>query len=333
MTLLLAIDGGGTGTRCIAVDPGGRTRGDGRAGPSNHLHVPLVTATEALRMATSEALSKAGATIQDVALVSAGLAGVDFDGTGADTAAGMLRSIGFGRVVVHGDMVIAHRGALAGDPGVVALAGTGSAVLGITRGGATIKAGGWGPLYDDQGSAYQLGRLGLVAAAEAFDGSGPATALVERLTAALGASNLPDTVARLYGTASGQQRVAALAPVVTACADEGDDVAAAICGRAGAALARAVLAVIRRLHALEAREGRAAGGAREAPACLASYQGAVLERSGLVRAAFLETVRAGEPQVEVRPPRFAPIVGAVLLGMCDAKWDLRLESLETASGV
>ena len=48
MTWLLAIDGGGTRTRCIALDRDGARRGEGEAGPSNHLHVPLVTATAAL---------------------------------------------------------------------------------------------------------------------------------------------------------------------------------------------------------------------------------------------------------------------------------------------
>jgi N-acetylglucosamine kinase-like BadF-type ATPase len=318
MTLLMAIDGGGTRTRCVAVDRDGGRRGEGVAGPSNHLHVPLVTATAALRGATAASLSAAGATTEDVAMVSAGLAGVDFDGTGAEDGARMLRSIGFNQVVVHGDMVIAHRGALAGAPGVVALAGTGSSVLGIAADGTMIKAGGWGPLYGDQGSAYQLGRLGLVAAAEAFDGSGPATVLVERLTHAAGVSRFPDTVARLYSDLSGQQHVAALAPIIDACAEEGDEVAAAICRQAGDDLARAVLAVARRLPAPDRR---------------VSYQGAVLGRSRRVREAFLRTLDAGGIELQVQLPRFEPIVGAVLLGARAAGWELALESLEMRHGV
>jgi N-acetylglucosamine kinase-like BadF-type ATPase len=318
MTLLLAIDGGGTRTRCIALDRDGVQRGEGEAGPSNHLHVPLATATAALRGATDAALAAAGATIEDVAIVSAGLAGVNFDGTGAEDAAGMLRSAGFSRVVVHGDMVIAHWGALAGAAGVVALAGTGSSVLSIAAAGTMTKAGGWGPLYGDQGSAYQLGRLGLVAAAEAYDGSGPATVLVERLTRAVGVSRFPDTVARLYADLSGQLHVAALAPIVDACAEAGDEVAAVICRQAGNDLARVVLAVARRLPAADRR---------------VSYQGAVLGRSRLVRGAFLTALEADALELDVRPPRFEPIVGAALLGARAAGWQLALERLETPHGV
>lgn len=318
MRLILAIDGGGTRTRCVAIDRDGVARGEGSAGPSNHFHVSIDAATDALRIATADALAAAGAGAGDVELVSAGLAGVDYDGAGADMAARMLHAIGFDRTVVHGDMVIAHRGALAGEPGVVALAGTGSAVLGVTPTGALIKAGGWGPLYGDQGSAYQLGRLGLVAAAEAFDGGGAMTALVSRLTGALGVAEFRDTMNRLYSNTSGQQDVAALAPVVDACAEEGDVVAAAICRRAGTELGRLVVAVVSRLSMQET---------------LVSYQGAVLVRSRQVRAAFVEALDGSGMRIVVRPPRFDPIAGAALLGARAAAWASPLAAMETRGGV
>lgn len=336
MELILAIDAGGTRTRCIAVDRIGRVAGEGLAGASNHLHVPMEAAAASLRTAAAAALAAAGAATRDVVLVSAGLAGVDYDGTGAGDAAAMLRSIGVERSVVYGDMVIAHRGALAGAAGVVALAGTGSSVLGIAADGTAIKAGGWGPLYGDHGSAYQLGRLGLVASAEAHDGSGPWTSLVERLTTALGVSAFPDTVTRLYSDLIGQQDVAALAPAVNACAEEGDEVAAAICRQAGADLARGVLAVIRRLPAESARQwakGEEQTAAGSAAPVRVSYQGAVLARSRQVRDAFLRALRAGAPDVAVSAPRFEPIAGAVLLGAREAGWHLPIEALEVLRGV
>jgi N-acetylglucosamine kinase len=318
MTLLLAIDGGGTRTRCIAVDQDGGIRGHGEAGPSNHLHVPMEVATAALRTATAAALAVAGAAATDVELVSAGLAGVDFDGTGAPDGASMLRAIGFDRAAVFGDMVIAHRGALAGAAGVVALAGTGSSVLGIGDDGTMIKAGGWGPLYGDGGSAYQLGRLGLVAAAEAYDESGPMTSLLQQLPAVLEVEAFPDTVKRLYSHLSGQLHVAALASVVDACAEAGDEVAAGICRQAGSDLARSVMAVI---HRVPLREK------------LVSYQGGVLRRSRLVRASFVAALTADRPGLEVRPPRFDPIFGAVLLGAEAAGWPLPVAPLEVRHGV
>jgi N-acetylglucosamine kinase-like BadF-type ATPase len=313
MMVLLAIDGGGTRTRCIALDQQGRVVSKGESGPSNHLHVPLGAATAALREATAAALSAANATVRD------------FDGTGRHEAVGMLHDIGFERVVVEGDMVIAHRGALAGDPGVIALAGTGSSVLGIALDGTMIKAGGWGPLYGDQGSAYQLGRLGLVAAAEAYDRSGPRTILLSKLMNALGVTDFPATMNRLYSDRSGQAHVAALGRVVNECAEEGDDVAVAICRQAGADLAREVLAVLGRLS-LSQGGVPAAGGP-------VSYQGAVLRGSPPVRAAFVATLRAQASGVDVRPPRFEAIVGAALIGARQAGWTLPVDGMEILRAV
>jgi N-acetylglucosamine kinase-like BadF-type ATPase len=202
---------------------------------------------------------------------------------------------------------------------VVALAGTGSSVLGIASDGNMIKVGGWGPLYGDQGSAHQLGRLALTAAADAVDGSGPATSLVAALTNALGVPTFRDSVSRLYSDdASGQLMVAALARFVDSCARDGDEVALRICRQAGADLARQVVAVLRRMPA----QDRAV-----------SYQGAVLSRSALVREGFSDAVTRGETGAEIRPPALEPIAGAVLLGARAAGWQFPLATLEISRGV
>src|SRR6266571_3243440 len=58
----------------------------------------------------------------------------------------------------------AHLGALAGRPGLLVLAGTGSIVLGRGAAGRWVRAGGLGPLFGDGGSAFALGRDWLAAA-------------------------------------------------------------------------------------------------------------------------------------------------------------------------
>lgn len=319
MTLLLGIDGGGTRTRCVAVDRDGRLRGHGAAGPSNHMQVPPEEAMASLRTATDAALLDAGASASDVAMVSAGLAGIDADGTGREDGLRMIEAAGFARAAVWGDMVIAHRGALAGAPGVVALAGTGSSVLGISADGTAVKTGGWGPLYGDHGSAWQLAQLGLAAAAEAFDGSGPPTALVTQLPDALGVPDFRATAPRLYAARAWQRDVAALAPVVTAAAEAGDAVAEAICRCAGVDLARIVRTAVAR--------SAGAGG------CRVSYQGAVLERSTLVRRAFCEALADGVPSLRVSAPLLPPVAGAILLGARAAGWDLHAGMLEALRGI
>lgn len=59
------------------------------------------------------------------------------------------------------DVELAHRAALGGKPGIVILAGTGSVAFGRAASGKAARAGGWGPLLGDEGSAFWIGREAL----------------------------------------------------------------------------------------------------------------------------------------------------------------------------
>lgn len=62
------------------------------------------------------------------------------------------------RVRVMGDLELAHRAAFSEGPGVLLIAGTGSAALARGRRGAWARAGGRGPLLGDEGSGFWIGR-------------------------------------------------------------------------------------------------------------------------------------------------------------------------------
>src|SRR5688500_18634338 len=147
MKVILAIDGGGSRTRCLALNRDGKILGAGAGGASNHLLVDKRIVRASLNEAINAALAEANLISADVVCVSAGLAGVDYNGAGADEMRNLFCEFGFADPVVNGDMVIAHAGALAGEAGVLALAGTGSCILGIDAAGCRVKVGGWGPVY------------------------------------------------------------------------------------------------------------------------------------------------------------------------------------------
>src|SRR5262245_16815703 len=247
METLLAIDGGGSRTRCLAITHARHTLGAGESGASNHLLVDLATVKASLEEAIDAALAQAGLKRNDIVCVSAGLAGVDYDGGGADEIEELFRALGFARAVINGDMVIAHAGALGGGPGVLALAGTGSAILGIDANGMRVKIGGWGPVYGDEGSAYSIAEQSLRAAARAYDGRGPRTTLLEAITSALGLSDFRETVDRIYVARMEPREIAALCRVAYRSAEAGDQAARAIFLQAGADLAEGVIAALRQL--------------------------------------------------------------------------------------
>lgn len=321
MKVILAIDGGGSRTRCLAIDLRGQVVSQAESGPSNHLLVAADVVKRSLAEAIDQTLTPARLNRDDVICVSAGLAGVDFDGAGAPAMEELLRELGFDHVVINGDMVIAHAGALGMREGVIALAGTGSAILGIGANGERVKVGGWGPVYGDEGSAYRIGQMSLRAAAREYDGRGPATSLTEALLSALGLHEFRETVARVYVEGMEPREIAALGRVAYEVAEGGDEVARTIFLRAGEELAESVEAAIRQLGFTGAET-------------LVSYQGAVLEACALVREHFSAALRDRFPGISIVPPRFEPVIGAYLLGCEATGWVADasvLTALETAA--
>jgi glucosamine kinase len=241
---VLAIDGGGSFTRAWVVERNGVVRARGSAGPANPHSVGWDGAAAALRQAVAGTGLRA-----TFAAVHVGLAGV-----GSDDARRRLRALiaeeglaapdGIG---VGHDLDTALAGGLAGEPGVVLVAGTGSAAYGVNREGRAVQAGGWGPWLDDGGSAWWLVLEAMRAVVRSLDGRGPATGLESELRGALGARDWREVLNRLHGGGLDRAAVAALAPRVLSLAEAGDAVAGALCDCGAAELAALAGTVMRRL--------------------------------------------------------------------------------------
>lgn len=299
--LVAALDGGATHTRAVIADRFGQVLGTGRGGPANHLLTDLAVVQESLRQALAEALHAAGAPLEQVVAVCAGTAGVNYDGAGREPVEEILHaSLPRAIAVVVGDVNIALEGALAGAPGVVVIAGTGSIAFGRDQAGRCARAGGWGPLYGNEGSADEVSRLALRAAARAADGRGPATALLPMLCRRLGITDFAESISRIYGGQMPLEEVAALAEVVTEAAQAGDTAATGILRRAGIELARCAIAVLRRL--------RLDGG-------VVSYQGSMFCAGPWLREPLERALRRGAPGACLQPPRLAPVGGACRLAL------------------
>ena len=65
--------------------------------------------------------------------------------------------LGHRRYRCGNDMVCAWAGSLGGEDGINIVAGTGSIGYG-ERAGASARAGGWGEVFGDEGSAYWIAR-------------------------------------------------------------------------------------------------------------------------------------------------------------------------------
>lgn len=225
----LAIDGGQSALR-LRVLPSRRT-GEG----PGYTHGP-----EALRRmlnAIGAAAAEAGVS-GPVEVVALGLTGYPpAPGAAEAFAADVGDLLDADEVRLSQDMVTAHAGALPEGYGVVVAAGTGLVCLAIDRDGTWRKLDGHGYLFGDAGSAFAIGRAGLVAVQRARDGRGPATKLADT-------SLDPVT---LYRSPTLVDDVARFAPEVLRCAAEGDPVAHDLVVRAAGDIAETIDAAVAHL--------------------------------------------------------------------------------------
>lgn len=84
-------------------------------------------------------------------------------------------------LVCMNDVELAFRGAFPDGDGILVLSGTGSMAMGQGPQGL-VRAGGWGDLFGDEGSAFWIGRMGLQLASQMRDGRIADTGFADRLS-------------------------------------------------------------------------------------------------------------------------------------------------------
>ena len=156
MRLVLGFDGGGTKTECVLMDESGAVLARSRAGASNAINVGAERSAAALADAGLQALRSAGKLPKDVAFALAGISGAGEPNARLAIQSNLQPKFPSAEIFITSDLVLSL-GATGESPSVVVIAGTGSAALG--RSGTKLaRAGGFGPLIGDAGSANDIGR-------------------------------------------------------------------------------------------------------------------------------------------------------------------------------
>lgn len=213
------------------------------------------------------------------------------------------------RVLVRHDAEIALVGATAGEPGIIVIAGTGSAAGGRNREGRYLRCGGWGYILGDEGSAYWLGKKALSAVLRAYDGRGPETELTGAVMEALSIESPDEIVAKVYIEGMSVKEIASLAPLVTSAAERGDAVARGIVEEAARLLAEHVWALAERLGL---------GGGE--PVKVATVGGVF--RAGRVVVEPFKRYVAERVDAVIIEPRLPPAAGALLIAFMEGGVEL-----------
>ncbi len=204
-------------------------------------------------------------------------------------------------LVVESDALAALTGAFAGGPGIIVSAGTGAFAHARTHAGKILRVGGWGYLLGDEGSGYYLAKQALNAALQDWDGRGEPTKLRAIFEKHFGVTSIELIITHIYDPSFDRGRVAELAPLVFAAADEGDHVAKRLVEETGSELGRLARAAVEKFDA---------GG--DIPIALL---GKLFRRVEVLLPAFWKVLQEEKHRLQLSEPRFEPLIGAALLAL------------------
>jgi N-acetylglucosamine kinase-like BadF-type ATPase len=299
----LGVDGGGSKTAFMLIDESGQVLASHAEGPAYYLEIGWDELRNMLARGIRATLNGGSLPPADLDFAFLGLPAygedsrliAQFDAVAAPPLAP-------GRYRCGNDAVCGWAGALACEDGINVVAGTGSIGYGeYAR--RSARAGGWGELFSDEGSAHWIAREALNLFSRMSDGRADRGPWYELVRQHFGLTPDLDLCAAIYGDgdgAAGRSRIAALAPLVSRAAKMGDAQAAALYIHAAGELARIVHAVYDRLDIPAHAHANV------------SYSGGMFSERELLLEPFLANLSGDERRYRVVSPRLPPVAGAAL---------------------
>jgi N-acetylglucosamine kinase-like BadF-type ATPase len=296
------VDGGGTSTRVLLLDSVRTVLGEGLAGKGNPFDADASTIAKNLLQALGDALRTAQLSMNALGGCFLGYAGAGSP-AGRNKILQAMQSLPTtlqAHMKLDTDLAIAHAGGLAGEPGIIVIAGTGSSTYGRNARGESARAGGHGSFLDDRGSATDVGRRAAQAVLAEVDGAGPPTSLTMSLLDHLKLSHASELATRLGATGEARERTAGIARLVVEAASLHDEVALGVLEAAATSLAPTVVAVANRLGLTN-------------PTIVLS--GGLVENCPLYRTLLCGAIQRLLPKAAVHEARSSPVYGAALLAL------------------
>lgn len=218
----LGIDGGGTKTDLVLANESGKVIREAKAEQCNPFDVGFEKTKKVLTDSIYEIC-------KDIPLSSviayAGIAGT-VAGDFSKSFKALFDGMGFKGYDYGSDNENIIKAGLGNCDGVTVIMGTGICVFAV-KGNEKHRISGWGYLFDDGGSAYNVGRDALHAYFSQIDGSGEPTSLYDRISSMEESSG--SLLTRLYK--EGKKAIASYATIVFEEAVKGDKVSCDIIER------------------------------------------------------------------------------------------------------
>ncbi|MEX2178004.1 MAG: BadF/BadG/BcrA/BcrD ATPase family protein [Gemmatimonadaceae bacterium] len=299
-SIVVGIDGGGSKTRAVLADEHGQTlaeaTGAGSAVRPNEIEESAGIIAGVVRDVLEE-----GERGDRPGVLCVGVAGAGREPERQALWDALITHEIAEEVVVLTDFAVALEDAFGEGPGVLLIAGTGSAAFGRGPAGVTSRCGGWGPAFGDEGGGAWIGRRALSVVAAAADGREPETALTGAILTATEVAETADLIR--WAAAATPAALASLAPIVLTVANSGDLRANSIVSLAVEELALHVRSLARHLFTDE----RAS-----VPVALT---GGLLSKSSPLRKRLEHRLKAAVPGAHVHPGDVDAARGAVRIAV------------------
>lgn len=221
--LFLGIDGGGTETVAAVCDENGKIISSARGKSINFRSVGYEKAKKNLL----DTITSLGVGYEfDSAVI--GLSAIEermSESEALEFTKGVLNSR---FLLVDSDLFIASESVCSDGSFAVAVAGTGSMAIFCNNGEITGKAGGWGHILGDEGSAYSIAIRGIKSAIAFSENRGEKTSLLSAVADYFGINELHGIIGKIYNENPEKSFVASFAKRIYEEALAGDKVSLGI---------------------------------------------------------------------------------------------------------
>jgi glucosamine kinase len=304
MPIYMGIDAGGTKTDC-AIGNGLSVLGEASGETCKVAQVGEEKARQALHGIIQRTCKIAKTPPKKIERLCIGISGASVPGNAAWVQNVIHEVVGC-EVRVIGDHVVAHHAAFGGRAGVLVIAGTGSIAFGVNEQGHESRAGGWGPIASDQGSAFWIGREAVATALREYD-SGYSLGMFKLVLHAwnLDVTRSHEDVVRIANSGV-LSRFSHLAKNVAERARLGDKVSKNIMHGAGEQLASLASTVIVDLWPDE-QLLRVAG------------SGGVFQGSQILQRSFRNALKCDHPNAVISRTPVHPVLGALAIAASGAR--------------
>ncbi|MBR5312256.1 MAG: hypothetical protein IKU40_05170 [Clostridia bacterium] len=235
---VIGVDAGGTKTRAAAFDGAGNLLAEAFGG-CGHVILSYDTAKSSILSALRGVWSDS---CEFIAVGAAGASSAELSGRLSEE---LTAELGI-RTAVMSDAELALNAAFGPEAdGMLVISGTGSVVF-LRQNGTILRAGGWGHILGDGGSAYYTAMTALRTITDLRDRTEPDEILERAVFDALDVDSIAGLVKYVYAPERSKADIAKLAPVIDRLAENGSANAEEILWKSADALSDDAAAVLRR---------------------------------------------------------------------------------------